>query len=60
MRLAIKRLAAAAAGFGAIFGGIYYFAWTASISGPIQWDDVLSIALFMAPVGLMVALFVDE
>ena len=52
MRVIARRLTFAALGFGSIFGAIFYFAAVVSISADVNWSQVLTFALAMAPLGL--------
>ena len=38
-------------GFLGTIAAIYYFAWVASLSQPVSWNSVATLALFLAPFG---------
>jgi hypothetical protein len=56
----VRRIVVAVAGFLAIFGGVFYFAWATSFSKPINWSHVVTMALVMAPAGLFLGTFPDD
>lgn len=44
-------------GFAAIIAAFLYFAWTTSLAQPVDWI-VMSVALFLAPIGAVAGVFV--
>lgn len=52
-------LAWAAVGYVAVALGVLYFAFAASLSLPVDWPEVVTTILWLAPVGLFLGAFAD-
>ena len=55
-----KAVAAAVVGYSLVFIFIYYYAWATSISQNVDWDAVLTMALWFATLGAMAGAVIAE